>query len=318
MRHANELKLFRGSARRPGFAQELGRLLNELQQHQLTPAKLRSLAQREDLSATNCAPNSTTSHCFRKTMPTGCATMNCRTEITCSILPPNACDSSSAIRNSQFTIDGLWLDGFAEMTPQELDLLAAICPFANAPRSRSAWMNPAWKTVKIPGSPSGQLWANPSNNAASAWKICRSANPIIEILPRGSNQNRFAKSPELARLEARWSQSRRIHEQTESAIGHRQSAISLVACPNAEAEAIFAAREILKFVRAGNRFRDCAVLVRNLDAITSRWRAYFIATKFHFFSTAANPSRITRSPNSPAARFAPSRLTGNQRTGSPR
>ena len=24
---------------------------------------------------------------------------------------------------------GLWLDGFAEMTPQELDLLAALAPF---------------------------------------------------------------------------------------------------------------------------------------------------------------------------------------------
>ncbi|MEI9865364.1 MAG: hypothetical protein WDN00_12595 [Limisphaerales bacterium] len=49
LRHADELKLFRGSARRPGFAQELGDLLNELQQHQLTPAKLRDLARREDL-----------------------------------------------------------------------------------------------------------------------------------------------------------------------------------------------------------------------------------------------------------------------------
>ena len=28
---------------------------------------------------------------------------------------------------------------------------------------------------------------------------------------------------------------------------------------------MFAAREVLKFVRAGNRFRDCAVLVRQLD-----------------------------------------------------
>ena len=38
-----------------------------------------------------------------------------------------------------------------------------------------------------------------------------------------------------------------------------------VSCANPEAEAVFAAREILKFVRAGNRFRDCAILVRNLE-----------------------------------------------------
>ena len=49
LRHADELKLFRQSARRPGFAQELGALLNEFQQHQLTSVRLRSLAQRENL-----------------------------------------------------------------------------------------------------------------------------------------------------------------------------------------------------------------------------------------------------------------------------
>jgi ATP-dependent helicase/nuclease subunit B len=40
-RHADELKLFRGSARRAGFAQELGNLLAELQRHQFGPVKLR-------------------------------------------------------------------------------------------------------------------------------------------------------------------------------------------------------------------------------------------------------------------------------------
>ena len=49
LRHADELKLFRGSARRAGFAQELGALLAELQQHQFTPAKLRELAARDNL-----------------------------------------------------------------------------------------------------------------------------------------------------------------------------------------------------------------------------------------------------------------------------
>src|SRR5580693_8438516 len=47
LRHAEELKLFRQSAGRPGFAQELGLLLNELQQHQLSPARLRAFALNE-------------------------------------------------------------------------------------------------------------------------------------------------------------------------------------------------------------------------------------------------------------------------------
>ena len=49
LRHADELKLFRGSARRTGFAQELGALLAELQRHQFTPAKLRALAGENNL-----------------------------------------------------------------------------------------------------------------------------------------------------------------------------------------------------------------------------------------------------------------------------
>ena len=49
LRHADELKLFRGSARRAGFAQELGSLLAELQQHQFTPARLRALAEESKL-----------------------------------------------------------------------------------------------------------------------------------------------------------------------------------------------------------------------------------------------------------------------------
>src|SRR5208283_4359735 len=47
------------------------------------------------------------------------------------------------------------------------------------------------------------------------------------------------------------------------------------------AEATFAAREILKFVQAGARFRDCAVLVRNLDGyhkpLASAFRRYGVS-----------------------------------------
>ena len=48
MRHEGDLKLFRKSARRPGFAQQLSEVLDELAQHRLTPAKLQGLA--EDLN----------------------------------------------------------------------------------------------------------------------------------------------------------------------------------------------------------------------------------------------------------------------------
>ena len=265
IRHANELKLFRASARRPGFAQELGRLLNELLLHQLTPAKLRSLAHREDLSRELRAKL----HDLALLSGNYAGWLHgheLQDENHLLDFATETLGSNSAIRSSHFTIHGLWLDGFAEMTPQELALLAAILPACD--RATLAFCLDDSSVESREDS-----WLSIWSTVVKSFQQCRQrienlmdGDLIIEILPRGSSLNRFAKSPELARLEARWSQPRRIAEQTEAAIGHRPSVISLVACPNAEAEAIFAAREILKFVRLGNRFRDCAVLVRNLDA----------------------------------------------------
>jgi ATP-dependent helicase/nuclease subunit B len=72
----------------------------------------------------------------------------------------------------------------------------------------------------------------------------------IQIWPR-------SKSPGRSRI--------RI-QNPESRIQNPES-LRVIACTNPEAEATFAAREILKFVRANkaNRFRDCAVLVRQLE-----------------------------------------------------
>jgi ATP-dependent helicase/nuclease subunit B len=282
MRHADELKLFRGSARRPGFAQELGRILNELQQHQLTPAKLRSLAHREDLSS----DLHTKLHDLALLSENYAAWLRnheLQDENHLLDFATETLRSSSAIRSSHFTIHGLWLDGFAEMTPQEMGLLAAVLPACNRATLAFCLDDSSMESRE-------DSWLSIWSTVGKSFQQCRQRienltddEPIIEILPRGSNQNRFVKSPELARLEARWSQSRIIDEQTESAIGNRPSAISLVACPDTEAEATFAAREILKLVRSGNRFRDCAVLVRNLDAYHHSLTRVFHRYEIPFF-----------------------------------
>ena len=100
LRHADELKLFRGSARRPGFAQELGTLLNEFQQHQFTPAKLRALAEREELRR-ELRDKLHDLALLPKNTPTGCANTNCRTQIICSISPPPRCEDEFNIQHIQ-------------------------------------------------------------------------------------------------------------------------------------------------------------------------------------------------------------------------
>ena len=155
LRHADELKLFRGSARRAGFAQELGALLAELQQHQFTPAKLRELAAGRDLRRElrdklhdlallhEAYANWLAEHELHDA--------NCLLDFA-----TDALRRAIRIPHSHSTLQNLWLDGFAEMTPQELDLLAAILPFCenatlafcleNEPAAETSWLS-IWSSV---------------------------------------------------------------------------------------------------------------------------------------------------------------------------
>ncbi|HEX3857779.1 MAG TPA: hypothetical protein VHY30_10850, partial [Verrucomicrobiae bacterium] len=256
--HEVELKLFRQSARRPGFAQQLSQLLGELQQHQFTPAKLRSLAQRENLRRElrdKLHDLALLHENYSQWLTENkLQDANCLLDFTTDELRKTGVAAS---RQSVATIQHLWLDGFAEMTPQELDLLAAVLPFCeNA-------------TLAFCLDESGEKensWLSIWNVVGKSFQQCRQrienlpdAKIEIEILPRNSDKSRFAKNSELAWLEANWSLP------TQNSKFKIQNSIRAVSCSNPEAEAVFAAREILKFVRAGNRFRDCAVLVRNLE-----------------------------------------------------
>jgi ATP-dependent helicase/nuclease subunit B len=271
LRHADELKLFRSSARRAGFAQELGTLLAELQQHQFTPVKLRACAEANKL---------------RRELRDKLHDLALLAEKYADWLREHELQDANhlldfatavlrgefKIQNSKLKIEGLWLDGFAEMTPQELALLAAVIPLCDRatlafcletePTPAASWLS-IWSAI---GKIFQQCRAQISNLPGCEVKV--------EILEREPGKNRFAENSALAELEADWSlpvhaaerrpPARHEQEPAGSETG-APSAIRLIACANPEAEAVFAAREVLKFVRAGNRFRDCAVLVRQLD-----------------------------------------------------
>ena len=145
------------------------------------------------------------------------------------------------------------------MTPQELDLLAAVLPFCeratlafcleNRAKTETSWLS-IWSAV------------------GKTFQQCRQR---IENLPAAKStlkpSNAIRAKTGLPKIPAcGWKQTGTQPESSETLKPKIQNSSNLrVACANAEAEAVFAAREILKFVRAGNRFRDCAVLVRNLE-----------------------------------------------------
>ena len=258
MRHERELKLFSKSARRPGFAQQLRQLLGELQQHQFTSAKLRALAENRKLRA-ELRDKLHDLALLHESYANWLAEHDLQDAENLLDFATDALQKNFRFPLSAFRFSGLWLDGFAEMTPQELDLLAAILPFCeNA-------------TLAFCLDESGERensWLSIWNVVGKSFQQCRQrienlpdAKIEIEFLKRDSDKTRFAGNSELAQLEKSWAQPSREPEKFKI----QNSKFKIVRCADAEAEAVFAAREILKFVRAGNRFRDCAILVRNLD-----------------------------------------------------
>lgn len=257
IKHEGELQAFRRSARRPGFATQLSQVLQELQQHQIHPDQLRALTHKsgwsDDLHAKlydlEQLARAYAAWLESNQLEDGNRLLSFAT---------NALRSAAASGKSPLDIAALWLDGFAEMTPQEMDLLAAVLPHAKQ-ATLAFCLDP-----EVAAQPSGpSSWLSIWGAVSKTFRQCRErirALPDVEVVQdairRGDQPGRFAQSPALAHLESRWAQPAGFAGPPES--------VQLFACADPEAEAQLAAREILRFVRAGHRYRDIAVLVRDL------------------------------------------------------
>lgn len=275
-RHADELKLFCGSARRAGFAQELGALLAELQQHQFTPTKLRALAAdekirhelRDKLHDLALLSEKYAAWLGEHELQDGNHLLDAATETV---------RGEFKTKNPKFKIEALWLDGFAEMTPQELALLTAIVPLC-----QHATLAFCLETEPAPTASWLSIWSS----IGKTFSRCRDqlknllgCEVSVEVLQRARGKNRFAPDSELALLEESWTL-----QIGQPDTGQQSPAtVSITVCANPETEAIRAAREILRFVRAGNRFRDCAVLVRQLDGYHKPLARIFQRYEIPFF-----------------------------------
>jgi len=256
-RHDGELKLLSGSARRTGFAQELGGQLAELQQQQFGPARLRALAADEHLRPELRGKLHDLALLLEKyhewLAQHDLRDANDLLDLVTARLRPAAAGAAP------LAIEHLWLDGFAEMTPQEHALLAAIAPFC-----RSATLAFCLETEPAPSASWLSIWSA----IGKTYLRCREQLAALpgcemrtEILERVPGKNRFVENSALALLEAGWA----LPVAADLDPGDLKTQLSVTACASPEAEAVFAARELLDFVRAGHRFRDCAVLVRDLQ-----------------------------------------------------
>jgi len=263
LRENRKLKIFHAGATMSGFARQLSGELRELQRHQLTPMKLQELAAKESLPQVlrrklhdlglllEAYTNWLTDHRLRD--------VDCLLELAAQQL-------KTGLAKNALNIEGIWLDGFAEMTPQELELLTAIAPhcgeltLAFCLDRQQAKQTKSWLSI----------WSSINETFGRCHRAIASlpnAKVDVEDLLRNSAKNRFAQTETFGFLEEHWDNGA---PSSKTADG-----IKLAVCPNPEAEATHAAREILAFVRAGNRFRDCAVLLRSLDGYQDVIRRVF-------------------------------------------
>ncbi len=300
-RNRPRLNLFRASARLTGFAQELSNALAEFQSHQVTPEQLRAVATHLGETPGIAAKL----HDFALLLEEYLAWLSARGLQDAQNLFDLA---AAALRRvpAQPRIAGLWVDGFADFAPQEVTLLAALARHSEhatvtfcldrGPKEPVSWLS-TWAVVRQSFERCKTAFAD-----LPEWRI------EVETLPRQSGLGRFAGSPMLQHLEANWAEPRPFAVKpdrgwsptaageaagsgfecpgchvanTPAATGDQtrsvgfSASLRVIECANVEAEAVFAARETLRFVRAGGRFRDVTVLVRDLEAYhTALQRAF--------------------------------------------
>lgn len=275
-RHHAELRVFRATARLTGFATQLSTLLRELQCGRVSASVLQTLAGR--LAGPGQLPDKLHDLALLLTRYdewlAARRAQGVRLDDATRLLDLAAAAlRERATRGARLPIAGLWLDGFAEMTPQEVELLAALVPHCRRAtmafcldaelREPARWLSP-WAVV-------GRTFLN--CRAAVAKSL--GTAPTIETIQREASRSRFSAAPALFELECAWVSGSFSSSKSPAKIeGENEgeddssscsSAIRLVACPNAEAEATLAAREIRQHVLNGGRYRDCAILVRSLD-----------------------------------------------------
>lgn len=306
-RKRDDLKLFRASARLTGFAQQLSLVLRDLQRNQLTPDSLRALAaqmsQSEGLSfklqdlAVLLAEylNWLKGHDLLDTdsvLAAATEALMTRAAIGKSLF--NASGVSGAAGGG--LIHSIWVDGFAEFSQQELDFLAALVLHCQ---------QAAISLCLDPEATGQSSWLSPWSGIRRTFENCRKrlallpgAELAVETLPREAGKNRFCGKSVLQHLERFWA-TPQPYRSEEGSI--ETPGLSLVACPDPEVEVIHAAREVLRFVRGGGRYREVMVLVRQLEPYYQSFQRIFSRYEIPFFldrreSVAHHPlAELTRS-----------------------
>ena len=279
-RHQNDLSIFRSSARLPGFARQLSDTLSELQSHCVTAPMLLKAAEKLPHNPQLAGKLRDLGLIF-----TGYVEWLQARQLhdPDSLIDLGADAVRAGVQSGQLCWTTLWLDGFAELTAQETALLLAVLP--GCERATLAFCA---DSVETPGRDWLSSWSIAGSAAAKCLEAVRTlpdCTVTVEPLARSVNYGRFSTSPVLAHLEAAWESASPSAANT----NELSRTLRVVSCPNPEAEAAAAAQEILRHVRAGGRFRDCGLVLRNLSGYHDEIRRVLTRYEIPFFVDRREP-----------------------------
>lgn len=287
--HRSRLRVFHTTARLPGFATRLSLLLRELQHEQISPRQLLALA--EKISGPEQLRDKL--HDFALLLRSYLDWLEPRGLLDAEDLLNQATtllrtEARLPAGQRRFQLAGLWMDGFAELTAQELDLLSALAPLSSLTTlafclpdeitDEPSWLS-TWSVI-------GQTYLRCRQRLADVTR----AQTSVESL---SQQRRFT-SPDLAHLEHHWANPERFAGPC--------ATITPFSCATPEDEVTLAARQISHFVRDGGRYRETAVLVRSLDRYADIVRRVFTRYEIPFFLDRREP--VTHHPLAELTRYA--------------
>jgi ATP-dependent helicase/nuclease subunit B len=297
-KHHGRLQLFRASARLPGFAQQLSTLLRELQRARITPAALEKAASEEATPLTRKLRD--VALLFREYL-TWLDKEKIEDADRLLDLATVALEETARARGADARFGGLWLDGFAEMTEQELALLRALLPWCA--RATLAF---CCEADALAGRADFSPWSVIAQTARRCLSAVATVMPDIapESLTRDRAKGRFADSLELVHLEAHWAAPVPFSDglQDGQDLIQKPNGVRVIRAATPEEEVTFAAREILRHARAGGRFRETAVLVRLLEPYQDILRRVFTRYDIPHFIDRREP--ITHHPLAELTRHA--------------
>jgi ATP-dependent helicase/nuclease subunit B len=246
-----KLSIFRSSARLGGFLREINGLFSVFHVQGISPERLYSACRKfepqsplgQKLSDLAVIFEATEKWCDEHHLLDSDALLSIAVNVLKGPVP--------------LQIGAIWLDGFAELTPQETELLIEIIKRAGQ------------TTLAFPGDPSlhqdsallpaQTLWSEVRQTVGKLRQTIENISGAeIDFVSAHSDVSRF-KNAWIEHLEKSWDRPRPFIPDLS-----KETPISFFSCSNPQEEVVVAAREIIAFVQQGGRYRQIAVTVRNL------------------------------------------------------